>query len=136
MKNCPECGSSNIQEFDINNALCSWVENESHGNAIFGGKGFHADTGVLYLPLALRSYFEKELVNFDGDWCDSVMSAFPHILEKLEIGGILIIHDYPQFEGMVKSVHKFIKPKHLRKFTEEPGYSGIYYIKEEGTYDV
>ena len=68
MKKCPECRSSNIQEFDINNALCSWVERESFNKAIFYANGFHIDASVLYLPLALSYYYEEELVNFDGDF--------------------------------------------------------------------
>jgi len=95
-------------------------------------QGYFKDT----LPDLMKRIDKLALVNFDGDWYDSVMNAFPHILRKLVPGGILIIHDYPQFEGMVESVHKFIKPEHLRKFTSKPGYSGVYYVKEEGTYVV
>lgn len=81
------------------------------------------------LPGLMERIGKLALVNFDGDWYESVMSAFPHILKKLVPGGILIIHDYPKYEGMVKSVHKFIKHKDIRKFSDDPAYSGVYYVK-------
>ena len=70
------------------------------------------------------------LVNFDGDWYKSVFQAFPLILDKLVPGGILIIHDYPKFKGLVKAVHQFIPEKKIKRFSEDPNYSGVYYIKE------
>lgn len=88
------------------------------------------------LPGLMKRIGKLALVNFDADWYNSVMNSFPHILQELVPGGILIIHDYPQFVGMIKSVHRFIKPENLRKFSEDPNYSGVYYVKEEGTYDV
>jgi len=95
-------------------------------------KGLFGDT----LPGLMKRIKKLALVNFDGDWYESVMQAFPHILPKLEPGGFLIIHDYPKYQGMFDAVHKFIKPAYLRKFTSRPGYSGVYYVKEEETYDV
>lgn len=82
------------------------------------------------LPAIMKEIEGLAFCNFDGDWYYSVMNAFPHILKKLVKGGILVIHDYPQFEGLVNAVHEFIPKNKLKKFTSRPGYSGVYYIKE------
>lgn len=81
------------------------------------------------LPALMKRIKKLALVNFDGDWYESVMSAFPHIIKKLVPGGVLIIHDYPKYNGLVEAVHKFIKPENLRKFSSDPAYSGVYYLK-------
>ncbi len=83
------------------------------------------------LPGLMKRVKRLALVNFDGDWYDSVMEAFPHILPKLVPGGILIIHDYPTFKGLVKAVHKFIEPQDLHKFTNPPEPVNVYYVKEK-----
>jgi len=88
------------------------------------------------LPGLFKRIERLALVNFDGDWYESVMESFPHILPKLVPGGILIIHDYPQFKGCVDGVAEFLKPSQIRTFTSRPGYSGVYYIKEGKQRDV
>lgn len=83
----------------------------------------------LTLPGLMPRIKCLSLVNFDGDWYDSVMESFPHILRKLVPGGILIIHDYPTFKGLVKAVHKFIDPQDLKKCDHPPEPVNVYYVK-------
>lgn len=95
-------------------------------------QGLFGDT----LPDTMKKIDRLALVNFDGDWYDSVMESFPHILKKLVPGGILIIHDYPGYEGLVKAVHKFIRPQDLRPFTDPREPANVYYVRGEGEHDV
>lgn len=82
------------------------------------------------LPETMKKIKRLAFVHFDGDWYESVMQAFPHILKKLCPGGIMIIHDYPTFKGLKKAVHKFIDPKDLHPFTNPAEPANVYYIKE------
>lgn len=90
-------------------------------------KGLFGDV----LPEAMKKIKGLALVHFDGDWHESVMQAFPHILPKLVPGGILIIHDYPRFKGLADAVHKFIDPKDLHVLETPDNPTNVYYIKGE-----
>lgn len=67
-KKCPKCSSPDIQKLDIRNILSSWVNKGTSSTAIFGAEGYYKDGNPCFYNLAWESYFEKELVNFDGSF--------------------------------------------------------------------
>lgn len=65
---CPACRATNIQKLDIEGACCNWVDNPASCKAIFSGNAYYKDSGFHTVPIAWYRYFEKELVNFDGNF--------------------------------------------------------------------
>jgi len=67
-RRCPVCNDPDIKKIDIQQACCSWVTSEIHCRAIFGREGYYKRTQTKCTPINWRIHFEKELINFDGNF--------------------------------------------------------------------
>jgi len=67
------------------------------------------------------------LLRLDGDWYDSTMLCLEHFFPQLNIGGILIIDDYFNWDGCTLAVHDFLAKKGMA-YRIQTTSSGVCYL--------
>lgn len=59
------------------------------------------------------------LLRLDGDWYESTMTCLDILFPKVADGGIIIIDDYPNFDGCSRAVHDYLsKNKRTEKICQ------------------
>ena len=48
------------------------------------------------------------LLRLDGDWYDSTMICLKHFYPKVATGGLILIDDYPTWDGCSRAVHDYL----------------------------
>lgn len=51
------------------------------------------------------------VLHIDGDWYESVMTCLEHLYDRVRSGGIIIIDDYPYWEGCKRAVDDFLRSR-------------------------
>ena len=52
-------------------------------------------------------------IHFDGDFYQGCLDVFDNLEEKVVKGGIMVLHDYPNFSGVKKFVEERWKPEEV-----------------------
>jgi O-methyltransferase len=55
------------------------------------------------------------VLRLDGDWYESTMVCLEHLFPLLEVGGLLIIDDYAEWEGCTRATHDYLSREQRRE---------------------
>lgn len=65
--------------------------------------GWFDDTVTGFTPLESIA-----VLRLDGDWYDSTMTCLTHLFPHMSPGGIVIVDDYPVWDGCSRAVHDYL----------------------------
>jgi O-methyltransferase len=72
-----------------------------HSNYVIH-EGWFQDT----LPKAAIDHVA--ILRLDGDWFDSIYSCLKYLYPKVSSSGLIIVDDYPTWDGCSRAVHKYL----------------------------
>ena len=86
-------------------------------------KGFFGDS----MPGLAKRIEPIAFLHFDGDFYQSCLDVFNNLEDKIVKGGIIVLHDYPNFTGM----KKFVEERWTKEEINIIPTGGCYIIKEQ-----
>lgn len=68
------------------------------------------------------------LLRLDGDWYDSTMVCLKHFYPKVATGGLILIDDYPTWDGCSRAVHDYLSSIQSKSRISRGAKHGVAYI--------
>lgn len=94
----PGCGKIN-PEYVANTLKLAGITDLSNVEFV---KGFFKDS----MPELAKRIEPIAFLHFDGDFYQSALDVFDNLQDKIVDGGIIVLHDYPNFTGMKKFIEE------------------------------
>jgi O-methyltransferase len=88
-------------------------------------EGWFQDT----LPKALIDRIS--ILRLDGDWFDSIYSCLEFLYPKVSASGLIIVDDYPAWDGCSRAVHKYLADVNSISRIREEAATVSYIVKRD-----
>jgi O-methyltransferase len=106
------------------------------GRTLAGYKSVNVHKGWLSEVLV---GFEVQGISFahlDVDWYDSTYECLDFLWKRMQVGGVILIDDYYDWEGCRKAVHDFLAKHNCRESIRSCGVNGGVWIKKLGEWSI